>query len=107
MTRMLTKRKADIRSKIVEVLLLGSLAITLLMLLVLIVDLIQRSWTVWTDRPTAALVSHRNVTFVAEGWHTVHVTVDGTSLTDAVGPFLIDSTAPWLDITSPPRGTVT
>jgi phosphate transport system permease protein len=60
MTRMLTKRKADIRSKIVEVLLLGSLAITLLMLLVLIVDLIQRSWTVWTDRPADFLTGTLN-----------------------------------------------
>jgi len=50
-TRSLTKRKLDVKSKVVELLLLGSLAVTLLVLLVLIVDLIQRSWSVWADRP--------------------------------------------------------
>jgi phosphate transport system permease protein len=51
MTRMLTRRHVDIRSKIVEFLLLASLGVTLLVLLVLILDLIQRSWPVWTSRP--------------------------------------------------------
>ncbi len=62
------------------------------------------AWTVSTDRPAAAFVSHRNVTFVAEGWHTVTVEVDGTGLTDSVGPFLIDSTSPDIELTAPERG---
>ncbi|MBW1879003.1 MAG: hypothetical protein JRJ84_11615 [Deltaproteobacteria bacterium] len=61
-------------------------------------------WTITTSRPVDTLVSHRNISFFAEGWHTVTVTVDGTSLTDSVGPFLIDSTGPKLTITSPGRG---
>ena len=60
MTRSLTKRTVDIKSKLVELLLLGSLAITLLVLLVLIVDLIQRSWPVWTDRPWDFLSGNLN-----------------------------------------------
>jgi phosphate transport system permease protein len=60
MTRSLTRRKFDVRSKVVEILLLGSLAITLLVLLVLIVDLIQRSWPVWTDRPWGFLTGGLN-----------------------------------------------
>ena len=60
MTRMATKRKVNVRARIVEILLLGSLAITLLVLLVLIVDLIQRSWPVWTDRPVDFLTGNLN-----------------------------------------------
>ena len=60
MTRSLTKRKFDVKSKVVEFLLLGSLAITLLVLLALIVDLIQRSWPVWTDRPYGFLTGGLN-----------------------------------------------
>lgn len=61
-------------------------------------------WTITTDRPTDTRVSHRNISFFAEGWYTVTVTVDGTTLTDSVGPFLIDSTGPKLTVTAPPRG---
>jgi phosphate transport system permease protein len=60
MTRMVTKRKVNVRARVVEILLLGSLAVTLLVLLVLIVDLIQRSWPVWTDRPVGFLTGNLN-----------------------------------------------
>ncbi len=60
MTRMLTRRKVDVRSKIVEFLLLASLGITLLVLLVLILDLIQRSWPVWTSHPRDFLTGTLN-----------------------------------------------
>jgi phosphate transport system permease protein len=60
MTRMMTRRKFDVRSKIVEFLLLGSLGLTLLVLLVLIIDLIQRSWPVWTSRPIDFLTGTLN-----------------------------------------------
>jgi hypothetical protein len=61
-------------------------------------------WTITTSRPIDTVVSYRNISFFAEGWHTVTVTVDGTVLTDSVGPFLIDSTGPKLTVTSPSRG---
>jgi phosphate transport system permease protein len=60
MTRSLTKRKVNVRARIVEFLLLASLGITLLVLLALIVDLIQRSWPVWTDRPADFLTGTLN-----------------------------------------------
>ncbi|MBA2644546.1 MAG: phosphate ABC transporter permease PstA [Solirubrobacterales bacterium] len=50
MTDGLTKRGSDVRGKIVEGVLIASLAATLLILLVLIIDLLQRSWPVWTER---------------------------------------------------------
>jgi phosphate transport system permease protein len=67
MTRMMTKRKVNVRAKIVELLLLASLAVTLLVLLVLIVDLIQRSWPVWTDRPVDFLTGNLNSQNAAAG----------------------------------------
>jgi phosphate transport system permease protein len=59
-TRSLTKRRVNVRARIVEILLIGSLAVTLLVLLVLVVDLIQRSWPVWTDRPADFMTGHLN-----------------------------------------------
>jgi hypothetical protein len=61
-------------------------------------------WTLTTDRPDATLISGRNISFFQEGWHTVTATVDGTSLTDSEGPFLIDSTGPEVTVTWPSRG---
>jgi len=46
----LTKRGSDLRGKLIEGVLVTALAATLLILFVLIVDLVQRSWPVWTDR---------------------------------------------------------
>jgi len=56
----LTKRRSDIRGKVVEALLIGMLAVSLLVLLVLIVDLLRRSWPVWTDRPGDFLTTNLN-----------------------------------------------
>ena len=50
-TEGLTKRGIDARSKIVEGLLITSLGVSLLILVVLVVDIVQRSWPVWTNRP--------------------------------------------------------
>lgn len=47
----LTKRGIDARSKAVEGVLITALGALLLILLVLIIYLVQRSWPVWTDRP--------------------------------------------------------
>lgn len=47
----ITSKHRDVRGKIVEAGLIGALGLSLLVLLVLIVDLITRSWGIWTDRP--------------------------------------------------------
>ena len=46
----LTKHGIDVRGKIIEGLLIASLATSLMILAVLIGDMVQRSWSVWTDR---------------------------------------------------------
>ncbi|MDJ0771222.1 MAG: phosphate ABC transporter permease PstA [Ilumatobacter sp.] len=56
----LTKRGLDVRSKIIEVALIAMLALSLLVLLTLIVDLLFRSWSVWTDRPGDFLSTNLN-----------------------------------------------
>ncbi|MFT4974857.1 MAG: hypothetical protein ACI8S6_000740 [Myxococcota bacterium] len=61
-------------------------------------------WTLSVDGDGETALSYRNVTFYDEGWYTVTLTVDGTALTDAVGPFLIDSSGPLLIIDDPERG---
>ncbi len=50
-------------------------------------------------------LSWNNITFYSEGAYTVRVDVDGTGLYDEVGPLLIDSTGPVIDILSPDHGT--
>jgi phosphate transport system permease protein len=59
-TEGLTKRGADRKGKIVEAILVGALALSLLVLLVLVVDLLKRSWSVWTDRPVDFLTTNLN-----------------------------------------------
>lgn len=56
----LTKRRSNAKGKLVEALLIGTLALSLLVLLVLIVDLLRRSWPVWTDRPGDFLTTNLN-----------------------------------------------
>jgi hypothetical protein len=51
----------------------------------------------------AATVAGNVITFQGEGWFTVTATIDGTSLSDSVGPILIDSTGPDIDLVEPPR----
>jgi phosphate transport system permease protein len=50
-TEGLTKKGSDLRSKLIEAALILTLAMSLLILLVVIVDLVRRSWPIWTDRP--------------------------------------------------------
>ncbi|MDP6934188.1 MAG: hypothetical protein QGG40_14785, partial [Myxococcota bacterium] len=61
-------------------------------------------WTIEVETEGLATTSWTNITFWEEGWYTVIATVDGTPLFDTVGPFLIDSTGPTMDITEPERG---
>ena len=48
-TKGLTRKGLDTRSKIVEALLVIALGLTMLVLVVLIIDLLVRSWPVWSD----------------------------------------------------------
>jgi hypothetical protein len=54
--------------------------------------------------PDTHVISYNNITFWSEGVYTVRVDVDDTSLWDEVGPLVIDSTGPVLDIEDPDRG---
>jgi len=51
LTSALTRKRFDLRSKIVELVLIGAMGLSLLILLTLIVDLVYRSSSVWTERP--------------------------------------------------------
>ncbi len=59
-TRDLHKKSSDVRSKVIEAVLVALLALSLLILVVLIVDLVRRSWPVWTDRPGDFLTGSLN-----------------------------------------------
>jgi phosphate transport system permease protein len=61
-TTRLTSRHADVRGKIIEGLLIASLAVSLLILAVLIGTMVRQSWSVWTDRGTDYLSSGLSVT---------------------------------------------
>jgi phosphate transport system permease protein len=62
----LTKQGIDVKGKIVETLLIASLATSLVILAVLIGDMVQRSWSVWTDRPVDFLSSGLSITDPSE-----------------------------------------
>lgn len=65
----------------------------------------EEEWDLTAIGDGISVVSGKNVTFQDEGWYTVAITVDGTTLSDAVGPFLIDSSPPDLVITNPDRAS--
>jgi phosphate transport system permease protein len=58
----LTKQGIDVRGKVIEGLLIASLAVSLLIIAVLVGDMVQRSWSVWTDRGTDFLSSGLSIT---------------------------------------------
>jgi phosphate transport system permease protein len=60
MTEGLTKKGIDLRGKLLETALVTALALALLILAVLIVDLLRRSWPVWSDRPSDFLTGGLN-----------------------------------------------
>jgi phosphate transport system permease protein len=47
----ITRRGTDARGKLIEGALIAALAVSMLVLVVLVVDLIRRSWPVWSERP--------------------------------------------------------
>jgi hypothetical protein len=60
-------------------------------------------WTLSVDGPAHGMRGRDTVVFTEEGWATFTATVDGTALSDEVGPLAIDWTAPTLTVTSPTR----
>jgi phosphate transport system permease protein len=62
----LTKEGVDVRGKLVEAVLIASLAGSLIILAVLIGDMVQRSWSVWTDRGAEFLSSGIDINNAAE-----------------------------------------
>jgi phosphate transport system permease protein len=58
----LTRQGIDVRGKVIEGLLVASLGMSLLILAVLIGDMVQRSWSVWTERGTGFLTSGLSIT---------------------------------------------
>ena len=59
-TSLMTKKSSNIRNKVIEALLVLCLLLSMVILLVLIVDLIRRSWSVWSERPADFLTSGLN-----------------------------------------------
>jgi len=59
-TKGLTRKGLDAKSKVIEVLLVLALGAAMLILVVLLVDLLIRSWPVWTERPGDFLTSPLN-----------------------------------------------
>jgi phosphate transport system permease protein len=76
-TEGMTRKGLDVRSKAVEGLLVGSLAVSLTILVVLVVDIVQRSWSVWSDRPGDFLSSGLNASSpgIAGVWSGIKGTV--------------------------------
>jgi phosphate transport system permease protein len=76
-TEGLTKRGSDVRGKVVEAILIGALGMSLIILLVLLVYLLQRSWPVWTDDPGHFLGSGLNSQNPAEAgvWQGIKGTI--------------------------------
>ncbi|MES2640586.1 MAG: hypothetical protein V4850_13920 [Myxococcota bacterium] len=60
-------------------------------------------WALSVESIGATTLSGRNITFLSEGYFVVWARY--LDLADSVGPLLIDSTGPTLDIDTPERGT--
>lgn len=61
-------------------------------------------WTLSVDGPGETTLAYRYITFWEEGEYTVRVDVDDTGLWDEVGPLLIDSSGPTVEVDEPDRG---
>jgi phosphate transport system permease protein len=60
LTAALTRKRFDVRSKIVEIVLIAAMGMSLVILLTLIVDLILRSSSVWAERPWDFITGNLN-----------------------------------------------
>ncbi|MDP2313254.1 MAG: hypothetical protein Q8P41_10140 [Pseudomonadota bacterium] len=61
------------------------------------------AWDLSVEGVGSTTISGRNITFLSEGYFTVWARY--ADLEDSVGPILIDSTGPVIDIETPERGT--
>jgi len=68
---------------------------------------IDEDFVLWTDPADAVDWANTVLTVAQEGYLTVWAQSEDASLTDSVGPLLIDSTGPETDIDLPERGTRT
>jgi len=73
----ITKKGTDIKGKIIEVSLISTLAVSLLVLLVLLVNLVVTSWPVWQDRPVDFITGPLNSATAAEAgvWSAIQGTI--------------------------------
>lgn len=76
-TEGMTRGKIDVRSKVVEGLLVGALGISLLILAVLVGNLVKQSWSIISERPIDFLTSEININDPAKAgvWPAVKGTV--------------------------------
>lgn len=65
---------------------------------------IEDAYTLAVDGTSEALLDGDTITFPYEGMYTVTATVDGTELQDSVGPLVVDSSGPDLEVWTPERG---
>ncbi|MCB9791730.1 MAG: hypothetical protein H6741_03295 [Alphaproteobacteria bacterium] len=68
---------------------------------------VEDDWSLSVDPPTGVAQSYNALTFRSEGQFTVWAYSEDRSLSDSVGPLLIDSTGPDLEVLFPPRGEIT
>jgi len=77
LTESLTSGKSDVKGRVLEAILLGALLCSLGVLLVLVIDLLKRSWGIWTERPLDFLTSGTNISNAAEAgvWQGIKGTI--------------------------------
>lgn len=59
-TTSLTSQRSEVTSRLIEAALIGSLGLSMLVLVVLVVDIVRRSWPVWSDRGLGFLTDGLN-----------------------------------------------
>jgi hypothetical protein len=68
---------------------------------------LEEDWDLWVEPGDDVSVQYNALTFRSEGEFTVYASTLDATLSDSVGPFLIDSTGPLLEVLEPERGTET
>lgn len=68
---------------------------------------VDEDWSLWTEPTDGVVQSYNALRFGEEGWFTVLASTADGLLSDSVGPLLVDSSGPDLDVIDPPRGTRT
>ncbi len=65
---------------------------------------VDEDWVLWVDPAEGIEIRYNAVTFREEGFFTVWASTEDGILSDSVGPLLIDSTGPDLEVSHPERG---